>query len=393
MSPAKEISMKCEVALLQAYADGALAPAAARSLEQHLLGCSACRGELLAIGNRRAETTARLAILEPSSDEIPDPYKALASFRAATQHSSPTLWNTFRRNVDMIKHNLFTGRWRPVSIGVTAVLCLVVLFSIAPVRQAAADFLGIFRVRKFAAIAVDPAQAQRLEDLAQSLDEGAFGKPTTVREAGSPQPVNDAAQASAAAGFAVRTPTALPDGASLLSFETQTGPALHFEIDPPTMQALLSAAGVENATLPDVEKITADIDMPVMVSQEYSLGDNAKLTLVQALSPEVALPEGIDPVVLGRLGLQALGIPADDALRMAQEIDWTSTVIVPLPTDIARSTEVTVDGVTGLLLEETRQNRFGKNSVLVWERDNIVYSIDGENVEPGRLIQVADSLR
>jgi hypothetical protein len=130
-----------------------------------------------------------------------------------------------------------------------------------------------------------------------------------------------------------------------------------------------------------------------MVSQEYDLGDNAKLTLVQAPSPEVVLPEGIDPIAFGQLGLQALGIPADDALRMAQEIDWTSTVIVPLPTDIARSTEVTVDGVTGLLLEETRQNRFGKGSVLVWEKDNIVYGIDGENVEPGRLIQVADSLR
>jgi hypothetical protein len=385
--------MKCENALLQAYADGALAPADAGTLEQHLLGCAACREELSVIGQRRAGVTARLAILEPPSDEIPDSYKALGAFRANTLNAHPTLRNTYRRNVEMIKQNLFTGRWRPVSIGVTAAICVAILFSFAPVRRAAADFLGIFRVRKFAAIAVDPAQAQRLEEVAQSLDKGAFGKPTTVREAGSPQPVTDAAQASATAGFAVRTPTALPDGASLRSFETQMGPALHFEIDRPTMQALLSAAGVEGATLPDVERITADIDIPAMVSQEYDLGDNAKLTLVQAPSPEVVLPEGIDPIAFGQLGLQALGIPADDALRMAQEIDWTSTVIVPLPTDIARSTEVTVDGVTGLLLEETRQNRFGKGSVLVWEKDNIVYGIDGENVEPGRLIQVADSLR
>jgi anti-sigma factor RsiW len=384
--------MKCEIALLQAYADGALAPAAAKSVEQHLLGCSACRTELVALGNRRAETMARLAILEPPSDEIPDPSQALASFRADTLRARPTLWSTIRRNVDMSKQTLFTGRWRPVSIGVTAALCLAILFSIAPVRKAAADFLGIFRVRKFAAIAVDPAQAQRLEDLAQSLDEGAFGKPTTVREAGSPQPVTDAAQASAAAGFAVRTPTDLPDGAILWRFETQTGPALHFEMDRPTMQALLSAAGVEDATLPDVDAITADIDIPTMVSQEYGLGDGARLTLVQAPSPEVALPAGIDPIVLGQLGLQALGIPADDAQRMAQEIDWTSTVIVPLPADIARSTEVTIDGVTGLLLEETRQNRFDKNSVLVWEKDNIVYSIAGENVDPALLIQVGDSM-
>ena len=385
--------MKCENALLQAYADGALAPADAGALEQHLLGCAACREELSVIGQRRTGVTAGLAILEPPSDEIPDSYKALGAFRANTLNTRPTLRNTFRRNVEMIKQNLFTGRWRPVSIGVTAAICLAILFSFAPVRQAAAEFLGIFRVRTFAAIPVDPAQAQRLESLAESLDDGTFGKPTTVREAGAPQPANDAAQASATAGFSVRMPTALPDGASLRSFNTQTGPALHFEIDPATLQALLSAAGVEGATIPDVDTIAADVDVPVMVAQEYDLGGSATLTLVQAPSPEVALPAGIDPVAFGQLGLQALGIPADDAQRMAQEIDWTSTVIVPLPTDIARSTEVTVDGVTGLLLEETRQNRYGRGSVLVWERDGIVYSISGENVEPGLLIQVGDSLR
>jgi len=317
----------------------------------------------------------------------------LAAFRSVALQTRPTLVDNLRGKVKMIKQNFFTGRWRTVSIGVTAAICVTILFSFAPVRQAAADFLGIFRVRKFAVIPVDPAQAQRLEGLAKSLDEGTFGKPTTVREAGEPKPASDAAQASTAAGFEVRMPTALPDGASLQSFETQTGPALHFEIDRPTMQALLSAAGVEGATLPDVERITADVDVPVMVAQEYDLGGNARLTLVQAASPEVALSAGVDPTALGQLGLQVLGIPADDAQRIAQEIDWTSTLILPLPTDIARSQEVTVDGVTGLLLEETRQNRTGRGSVLVWERDGILHSINGENVDPSLLIKVGDSLR
>jgi anti-sigma factor RsiW len=393
MRLAKEVRMKCDTALLQAYADGALAPSDAGTLERHLLGCAACLEELAVLGQRRAAVMARLAILEPLSDEIPDPYQALVDFRAGVPQARPTLWDTLRRYIEMFKQNPFAGRWRPVSIGVMAAICLAILFSLAPVRQAAADFLGIFRVRKFAVIPVDPAQAQRLESLAKSLDEGTFGKPTTVREAGEPQPANDAAQASTAAGFPVRMPTALPDGASLQSFETQTGPALHFEIDRPTMQALLSAAGVEGATLPDVERITADVDLPVIVAQEYDLGGNARLTLVQAASPEVALPAGVDPTALGQLGLQVLGIPADDAQRIAQEIDWTSTLIVPLPTDIARSQEVTVDGVTGLLLEESRQNRSGRGSVLVWERDGVVYSIDGQNVAPSLLIQVGDSLR
>jgi anti-sigma factor RsiW len=385
--------MKCDVGRLQAYTDDALSPSDSDAVTQHLATCTTCQQELATIRGRHAKLTADLAVLECAPGAIPDPTRALAHFRAETLQARPTLLDTLRRGIEMT-NRLFTGRWRPVSIGVTAAICVAVLLSFAPVREVAADFLGIFRVRKFAAIPVDPATAQRLESLAQSLDEGAFGKPTTVREAGKPQVVNDAAQASTVAGFPVRVPSPPLEGANLQSFTAQTGPALHFEIDRPALQAFLGAAGVEGAALPDVEVITADVDVPVMVAQKYDLGGSARLTVVQARSPEVALPAGVDPTALGRLGLQVLGIPAADALRIAHEIDWSSTVVVPFPTDIARSTEVTVDGVTGLLLEETRHQdgRFGRSSVLVWERDGIVYNIDGENVDPSLLIQVGDSL-
>jgi hypothetical protein len=191
----------------------------------------------------------------------------------------------------------------------------------------------------------------------------------------------------------VRVPSSLPDGASLRSFETQAGPALHFEVDRPTMQAFLSAAGVQDASLPDVEKITADIDVPVMVTQKYTLPGSSRFSITQVPSPEVAVSEGVDPTALGQLGLQILGIPTADAQRIAQEIDWTSTVIIPVPTDVGRSQEVTVDGATGLLLEESRQGRPGRNSVLVWERDGILYSVDGQDMDPSLLIQAGDSLR
>jgi hypothetical protein len=393
MRAVKEGNMKCDPDRIHAYADDSLAPADREALEQHLVSCPACQQRLSVARQRRAGVMARLGALDPLSDEIPDPSRALATFRAGALPAHPTLAQTLTREAEMIKQTILTGRWRPIGIGLAAAICLAVLFSFAPARRAAADFLGIFRVRKFAVIAVDPAQVERLENLAESLDEGTFGKPVTVREAGKPQPVNDAAEASAAANFAVRVPSALPEGASLQEFSTQTGPALHFEIDRPTMQAFLDAAGVEGATMPDVEVITADVDVPVMVTQEYDLGGGAKLTVAEVASPNAALPAGLDPTVLGQLSLQVLGTPAADAHRIAQEIDWTSTVIIPLPSDVARSHEVSVDGVTGLLLEETRQDRPGRNSVLIWEREGIVYSIDGKNVDPALLIQVGDSLR
>jgi hypothetical protein len=384
--------MRCNPGMIQAYADDDLSTADLEVLKQHMVGCATCQSQLSAVRRRQAGVLARLGALDPPVDEIPDPSQALAVFRVEVLSNSKESASTLRRKAKMIKQTLFTGRWRPVSIGLTAVICLVALFSFAPVRRSAADFLGIFRVRKFAAIPVDPAQAQRLESLADSLDKGTFGKPTTVREAGEAQVMIDAAQASAFAGIQVRTPSVPPLGASLQSLTAQSGPALHFEMDRPTLQAFLNAAGVQGAALPDVEVIKVDVDVPVIVAQRYAAG-NAKLTLMQVRSPEVALPDGLDPTALGELGLQVLGIPAADAERIAREIDWTSTVIVPFPTDIARSTEVTVDGSTGLLLEETRQNRSGRGSVLVWERDGIVYSIDGQNVDPSVLVQVGDSLQ
>jgi hypothetical protein len=384
--------MMCDLGRLQAYADEALASADAAIVAQHLAACTDCQRQLAAIRERNGRMTSGLALLEPAPGEVPDADGALARFRSETLQARPTVLDALRRGAEMTTR-LFAGRWRPISIGVAAIICVAILVSIAPVRQAAADFLGIFRVRKFTAIAVDPAQAQRLESLAKSLDEGAFGKPTTVREAGDPQPVSDAAEASAVAGFPVRVPSSLPDGASLRGFDAQAGPALHFEVDRFTMEAFLSAAGVQDASLPDVEKITADIDAPVMVTQEYTLPGGARVSIVQFPSPEVAVSEGVDPTALGQLGLQILGIPAADAQRIAQEIDWTSTVIIPLPTDIGRSQEVTVDGVTGLLLEETRQGRPGRNSLLMWERDGIIYSIDGQDMDPSLLIQAGDSLR
>jgi hypothetical protein len=127
--------------------------------------------------------------------------------------------------------------------------------------------------------------------------------------------------------------------------------------------------------------------------QTYRVGSGT-LTLAQLPSPEINMPPGIDPVVLGEAAFQFLGMNPDDARRLARTIDWSSTVVIPLPTDVAQYREVTVDGVNGLLLEETRAPRAGTaNTVLMWQRDGIVYGLNGTNVDVKVLLQVADSLR
>ena len=58
-------------------------------------------------------------------------------------------------------------RQRTWAIGLAAVLFFAVLFSFPAVRAAASDFLGLFRVQKFAPISISPEQMAMLEQLAE----------------------------------------------------------------------------------------------------------------------------------------------------------------------------------------------------------------------------------
>jgi hypothetical protein len=156
---------------------------------------------------------------------------------------------------------------------------------------------------------------------------------------------------------------------------------------------VLDATGIQNVRLPDTDKVVIDVDVPMIASQSYTIGAGS-LELIQAPSPSVNMPPGVDPAALGEAAFQFLGMPAADAHRLAQAIDWTSTVVIPLPTDVAQYREVTVDGVTGLLLEEKRSSRTGGiNSVLLWQRDGMVYAANATNVDTKVLLMAADSLR
>jgi hypothetical protein len=293
----------------------------------------------------------------------------------------------------MFKGAFGTLRLRPLAVGAAAVACLLVLFSFAPVRQAAADFLGVFRVRKFAVIPIDRAQQQKLENLARMAEGGRFGEPTSVREPGKPQPAADLAEASKAVGFAVRAPATLPNGASRAALTVQSGPAVHYEMDRATMQALLDATQVQGVQLPAVEKVTIDVDVPFAATQDYSIG-NGKLSVTQMASPQVDIPPGIDPVAIGEAGFKFLGMPDADARRLAQSIDWTNTLVIPVPTDAVQYREVTVDGVSGLLIEHRAGtgDRY-QATTLFWQKGGILYAVEAKNVDPLVAMQVADSLR
>jgi hypothetical protein len=379
-----------DIGRLRSYLDGELVPTELAQMTSHLDGCAQCRETLSLLRGRAQAVSTGLEGLE-FQGRVPEPVRALARFRAVSADSDvqPLRWEDYARRISMTWRNVFSPRWRPLTVSISAVLVLVILFSIAPVREVAADFLGLFRVRKFAVIPLDQQQMDRLENLARQA-EGAFGEPQIVREEGPEQVVTDAAQATALAGYGVRTPGRLPEGVALEKFAVQAGPAMHFEFDRGTITTILQAVGASTDGLPQTEKIVFEVDVASIVLQQYRAFGN-RLEFIQAPSPQVDLPQGIDPTALAETGFLFLGMPAEDAARLAKSIDWTSTLVIPLPTNAGKAREVSVDGVTGLLLESVDAGR--QNNALLWERDGILYFLSGNNVDEKTLLDAADSLQ
>lgn len=394
--------MKCELGRLTAYRDGLLPPEEAEEMESHLAQCPSCRQRLALLEGQKEAVSRHLRALDPRPGQEPDPARAWVRFQeqalgepttAPSPRANKGALVTLKRRLDMLRRDLTSSRrWRPAAAAVAAVVVLAILFSLAPVRQAGAEFLGIFRVRKFAVIPLDSTQAERVEQIAEMMERTLT--PTQVREPTELQSVSSAAEASALAGFHVRVPTTLPDGATLKEFTVWQGPALRLEVPRETAQTLLETLGLTDVPLPPVDPLVAEGDVPVMVHQVYQAG-LGRLELVQFPSPTATLPEGVDPTVLGEVLLRAVGLPEKEAQRLAQSIDWTSTLVIPLPTDMAQFREVEVDGVTGLWIEEspTRESGGYRPVTVLWQRDDVVYALVSSRIAGSLVLQTAESLR
>jgi hypothetical protein len=391
--------MHPDTGALRTYADAASSLAQRDAIAAHLAGCAACQAELAALQGRGAAVAGRLATLDAQPADIPHPAQALARFQrhasAAQRRELPahlTLWAAIQRSFAMTKQTFSRGWPRPLAFGAAALACLLIIFSIAPVRQAAADFLGVFRVRKFAIISIDQAQVEKLEGLANLASDGRFGQPTVVRQPGAETQVADVTEASRLAGFRVRTPASLPEGAALLALKVASGPALHYEMDRNAMQALLEATQVQGVKLPPVEKVVIDLDVPPAVTQVYTVR-GGRFSILQVPSPQVELPPGLDMAAIGEAAFKYLGMPDADARRMAQTIDWSSTAVIPMPANVLQYREVAVDGVSGLLIEHRPSSGSRRASSLLWQRDGIIYNVATTDLDAMQLLQIADSLR
>ncbi len=288
-------------------------------------------------------------------------------------------------------------RWSPALLAATIILAVVLVVSLPPTRALAQDFLNLFRVKKFAAVTIDPARMKQLDNLNLDMEQLFAENVQVLKEPGKPVQVASAQEAGERAGFTVAVPSALPKNATLEAYVEGEGSAV-ITANVAKAQELLDLVGISDVQIPaqlNGAKIT--ITKPAAVMLQYTFKDG-QATLMQSPSPEVALPAGVEMKQLGEIGLRVLGLSADEAREFASKVDWNSTFLIPLPADAAEVRQVTVNGAEGLMLTSngTGRNKRGPNThnraLILWANNGMVYAMEG-NTNVVDLLELANSVQ
>jgi hypothetical protein len=274
-------------------------------------------------------------------------------------------------------------------------------FTLPPVQAAAEAFLGLFRVQQFTGVAFDPERLRGLETSGLS-PEAIFGavEPLTPP----PQPVSyaTAADAGAAAGIRVRTPAWLPNGYSSTGFMGSSEMAARITINTAGLQAVLDTLGLPDVELPQgLDGQTATVRVPPVVTQTFVNRDfvgrdgeviERSVHVIQARSPDVSFPAGVDLSKLAYAGLRVLGMSRDEAYRMSVTIDWRTTLIVPVPAKAVAYRPINVAGNEGLLIEGLPAGETLPGGVLMWSADGETFAVAGA-VSGEELLEIAQTLQ
>jgi hypothetical protein len=316
----------------------------------------------------------------------------------AIRKENVMLKNMFSRRELFSRRALFARRFRPAWAAVALVLALAVAFSFQPVRTWAGELLSLFRVQKIQFVQVDPSTIpddEALDAIAGKL-ESVLQDKVEVQSHGEPQDV-DVATARSAVDFA-RFPTAIE---IVPRVTIKPGMDLWAQIDLPQIQALLAELGYETELPAEIDGAELSVNFGTLVMATYGACrqdeiegeyDPAKCrVLMQMPSPSVEAPPELDIDRLGRAYLQLLGMSEREARRFSERVDWTTTLVVPVPQSTNLSyQEIKVDGVTGTWVSTS--SRGPRQYALTWIKGDVVYGLTGVGTLQDAL-DVANSLQ
>ena len=381
---------------LRAALDGELDEAILRHLEE----CSSCR--------------ERQALIEVTTQAAAGRLSFLAFPARQTDQAAKTAMNHFniritnQKETSMFK-KIFSSRLLQVGLAIVVVLAVVV--SVPSTRALAEKFLDLFRVQQVVVVPVDFTGMQQLtgnNTLGKQISDLIASSVTTQQKPGDPVTAADAANASKLSGFSVRVPQSMTP--SRISVEGAA--AFSVKVDVAKAQALLNESGRSDLVLPSSingEEVSVNIPSSVSVAfgtcPDPAVLDNSNgvntngsagrqypdcVILAELPTPVVSAPADLNIAQLAQIGLEFTGMTSEQAAAFTKTVDWTSTLVIPLPRNAATYQQVSVDGVTGTLIQRPADD--APQYALVWVKDGIIYAISSLGTNTQQALQIANNL-
>jgi hypothetical protein len=359
--------------------------------KEHLAGCPDCQKRSAAIAHQAARAQAMLTVLAPVPNEIPpDARTALARFQARRQLAAASL-----------TQKLFASPLFPAWVALGAVLLLGLTFAMAPARSWAQQILAMLRVQE---IAVVPFDAQAFDDpanrdrLRKTFAQLMSDKLVVTMKAGEPQTIENPDQVGEIAGFKVRLLESQTPNIRVLGEQ-----AFQMNVNLERLQAILDEVGRSDLHFPSsLEGALIAAHVPKIVFAQYGScsggnppqegSTNHCTVLIQAPSPTVSVPPGLNLAEVAEVALQLGGMSAEQAHRFSQSIDWTSTLVLGIPRGRSYQS-VSVDEVQGTLIDQSRSREpSGSRYSLIWVKNGMIYALSGPG-DSAAALTLAQSLK
>ncbi len=369
---------------LRAKIDGELSREELLELDRHMSSCEECRRRMQTLETETLLVQRALSTLNPADHLAKDARIAFADSQARHQ-DAPT-----PRGVGRSVAGAFSAHPLPAWCSVAFAALIVVLVSFAPARSLAQRVLAMLRVQRVAVVPVT-LNAMPGRNTMETVSRILSDQVTVTLSPGKPQIVASPSQASQLAGFQVRTLTG-QSAAPQISVRGEL--AFVMTLSQSRLEAVLSALGRPDLEVPaSVDGSTIAVHVPKAVSVDYGNcphqasqpgpqqtppADAAGCTaMVEVPSPTVSVPPSLNINQLAALALQAIGMTAEEAEAFCQTVDWSSTLVVPIPSGTTTSMQVSVDGVEGTLISGSPRHGQPAKYDLIWVKNGILYSIWG----------------
>ncbi len=286
-----------------------------------------------------------------------------------------------------------------IVMGVAAVVLVSLAFG--PVRSAASDFLRVLRIQEVQSLSLT---AEEMQQISEGLSAGASN--VDLASLGGIEIEGDAnvqelslADAAGLVDFEIRLPGGLESTPTILVKQAQT---FHFRLDAAAVNELLGAYGSDRLLPTAIDGKEFTFESPTVVSAEYDAvvnGSKVSFSVMQARSPELVVPAGVDVDELRDILVSLPFIPPNVRDQLMAVDDWQNTFLVPVPG--GESSERTIAGTKVVITSEsvfmdpdspeTTPPGLDAFSSAVWNDGGIIRGIQG-SLDESTLVSFAESM-